>query len=122
MSSRGQANSSRSKKPRDKQSSQTRDHSQDSIKSEVEPVKSRPRSREDGKKKEISRSKTNKSPRKVRGNKDFTTIEKSSSSRNLSGRKDDKKERGDNLAHDKSKEANKSPVHGMHCKFLMVDL
>ena len=113
MSSRGQANSSRSKKPRDKRTSQTRDHSHDSIRSETDPLNARIRARDDGKRKELSRVRTGRSPRKMRDNKDSTTIERSSSSRNLSGRKDDNKGRGDNIVHDKAREANKSPVYGL---------
>ena len=120
MSSRGQANSIRSKKTRERQTSHARDNSQESIKSETEPTKPQPRSREDGRRKEVPRSKTNKSPRKMRGNKDINAIEKSPSSRSLSGRKEDKKGRNDNQAHEKGRESNKSPVLGLFIALQLI--
>ena len=114
MSSRGQANSSRSKKSREKLYSNTRDHSQDSVASDIEPPKVRSRIRENGRKKEASRSKASKSHCKVRDSKCSTTLEKTPSSRNLSRKKDDKKGRGDKLMDDRKKEKSESPIHGLY--------
>lgn len=113
MSSRGQANSSRSKKPRDKKASQVRDHSHDSNRSDTEQSNTRIKSKDDGRRKDASRSRASRSPRKTRDNKEQINIEKASSTRNLLGRKDDVKSRSENAAQDKGRETSKSPVYGL---------